>query len=65
MSDQETALRAAIAKLHAELDALTCMPQADGKRRELRHQIAELTQQIHALHRDEARREKGNGGRRI
>ena len=27
MSDQETDLRAVIAKLHAELDALTYMPQ--------------------------------------
>ena len=56
MTDQETALRADIAKLHAELDALTYMPQAAGKRRELRYQIAELTQRIHGLHRDEARR---------
>jgi len=63
MTDQEIALRADIAKLHAEHDALTHMPQAAGKRLELRHQIAELTQRIHGLHRDEARRK--SEGRRL
>ena len=56
MTNEETALRADIAKLHAELDNLAYMPQAAGKRMELRYQIAELTQRIHGLHRDEARR---------